>query len=189
MAQVLVTDTNLTNIAAAIRTQLGVATTYKPGDMDDAIASIPSLKLLATASLGTISTSSTSAADTGQTVSVTGLGDYDLLIADTSVGTPANGRHVSTMNLIFLAATSTIGEKTGGTLANATLNIKLSSAGVYSERAGTTKYGVYVNSVSFANSALTLAMYQRYNSTSTGTINGTYTTRVYGVKLYDLITG
>ena len=26
-------------------------------------------------------------------------------------------------------------------------------------------------------------------STQTGTINGTYTTRVYGVKLYDLIGG
>lgn len=30
---------------------------------------------------------------------------------------------------------------------------------------------------------LTLSIYQRYNSTSTGTINGSYVLDVYGVKL------
>ena len=41
MSKVLVTDTNLTNIANAIRTKLGVQTTYTPSEMAAAIASIP----------------------------------------------------------------------------------------------------------------------------------------------------
>jgi hypothetical protein len=32
-------------------------------------------------------------------------------------------------------------------------------------------------------------MYRRYNNTNTGTLNGTYTARVYGVKVYDLLGG
>lgn len=36
---------------------------------------------------------------------------------------------------------------------------------------------------------MTIPLYYRYNSNSTGTLNGTYTARVYGVKLYDLIGG
>lgn len=40
-----------------------------------------------------------------------------------------------------------------------------------------TAYGVYVNSASVSSSTLSL------------TINGTYTARVYGVKLIDLIGG
>ena len=39
------------------------------------------------------------------------------------------------------------------------------------------------------NGTATIVMYRCYNSTQTGTINGSYTTRVYGVKLYDLIGG
>ena len=39
------------------------------------------------------------------------------------------------------------------------------------------------------NGQAVITIYQRYNSTYTGTINGTYTMRVYGVKIYDLIGG
>lgn len=189
MAQVLVTDSYLTDIAAAIRSQLGVATQYKPPDMDSAIASIPALKLLVTKSLGAISTSSTTATDTGQTATVEDVDAYDLLIAITSVGTVTNGRHAATMQLIWLPATSTISTRTGATIATATYNVKLSSAGVATARANTTKYGIYINTATLANGDITLAMYQRYNSTQTGTINGSYTVRVYGVKLYGLIGG
>ncbi len=42
MAQVLVTDTNLQNIANAIRTKNGGSNTYKPGQMAQAILDIPS---------------------------------------------------------------------------------------------------------------------------------------------------
>lgn len=145
--------------------------------------------LLATKSLGTISTNSTTATDTGQTVSVSGINGYDLLVVETSVNTKTNGRHASTMQCIWLTASSTIGTKSGSAIATATMNVKLSSSGTATSRSNTTKYGIYVNSVSISNGSATLTMYQRYNNTQTGTINGSYTTRVYGVNLYDLIGG
>lgn len=146
--------------------------------------------LLATKALGTISTSSTTATDTGQTVSVTGINGYDLLIAEISVDTKTNGRHAATVNTILLTGSSDVGTKNGATIATATLNVKLSSSGTGSSRSSTTKYGVYINTASTpSGGATTLSVYQRYNSTQTGTINGSYTVRVYGVKLYDLIGG
>ena len=183
------TDTHLTNIAAAIRSQLGVTTQYKPGDMDDAILSIPAAKLLATKSLGTISTSSTTATDTGQTVSVDDVDGYDLLVVETSVNSVTNGRHAATINLIWLVAGTTIGTTSGTAIATATFNVKFSSAGVATSRTSTTKYGIYANSCTASNGDATIAMYQRYNSTQTGTINGAYTARVYGLKLFGLIGG
>lgn len=145
--------------------------------------------LLATKSLGTISTNSTTATDTGQTISVSGINGYDLLIVETSVDTKTNSRHASTMQCIWLTASSTIGTKNGSAIATATMNDKLSSSGTVTSRSSTTKYGIYVYSVSISNGSATLTMYERYNNTQTGTINGSYTTRVYGVNLYNLIGG
>jgi hypothetical protein len=57
-------------------------------------------------------------------------------------------------------------------------------------RSGTTPYGVYVNAATLSTTSpqtLTLTIYQRYNSTSTGTINGSYVLDVYGVKIQELI--
>lgn len=149
--------------------------------------------LLTTYSMGTISTSSTQAASTGKSVSVSGVNDYDLLIVETSVNSVTNNRHTATVGVIFLTASSSVGTKDGATVATAKWNSKISSSAVTTTRASTTSYGIYPNSCSVATSnnvtTATIPMYQRYNSTQTGTINGTYTTRVYGVKLYDLIGG
>ena len=149
--------------------------------------------LLTTYSMGTISTSSTQAADTGKSVSVSGVNNYDLLIVETSVDSVTNNRHTATVGLIFLTASSTVGTKDGASVATVKWNSKISSNGTTTTRAGTTAYGIYPNSCSVATSnsvtTATIPMYRRYNSTSTGTINGTYTTRVYGVNLYDLIGG
>ena len=147
------------------------------------------LTLLKTASLGTLSTSSTSAADTGKSMTVTGYNDYDLLVVDVSVDTPTNGRHTSTVSFILLTGTSSVGTKNTYTVASNKWNSKLSSNGTGSTRQSTSAYGVYVNAASVSNSTMTLTFYYRYNSNSTGTLNGTYTARVYGVKLYDLIGG
>ena len=149
--------------------------------------------LLTTYSMGTISTSSTNAADTGKSISVSNVNDYDLLIVETSVNTVTNNRHTATVGVILLTASSSVGTKNGATVATAKWNSRISSQGVTTTRAGTTAYGIYPNSCSVATSnsvtTATIPMYQRYNSTSTGTINGNYTTRVYGVNLYDLIGG
>lgn len=165
--------------------------TYDVTSLAEIVIDVPSGigTLLATKSLGTISTNSTTATDTGQTVSVSGINNYDLLVVETSVNTKTNNRHASTMQCIWLTASSTIGTKSGSTIATATMNDKLSSSGTATSRSSTTKYGIYVYSVSISNGSATLTMYQRYNSTQTGTINGSYTTRVYGVNLYNLIGG
>ena len=147
------------------------------------------LTLLKSASLGTLSTSSTSAADTGKSMTVTGYNDYDLLVVDVSVDTPTNGRHTSTVSFILLTGTSSVGTKNTYTVASNKWNSKLGSTGTDSTRQSTTAYGVYVNAASVSGSTMTLTFYYRYNSNSTGTLNGTYTARVYGVKLYDLIGG
>ena len=147
------------------------------------------LTLLKTTALGTLSTSSTSAADTGKTMTVTGYNDYDLLIVDVSVDSVVNGRHTSTVSLVLLTGTSNVSTKNTYTVGSNKWNSKRSSNGTASTRQSTTAYGVYVNAATVSNGTMTLTFYYRYNSNSTGTLNGTYTARVYGVKLHDLIGG
>ena len=157
--------------------------TYTGGGSTDHLTKI------ATKSLGTISTSSTSATDTGQTLNVSGFDDYDMLIAICYTPTHTNGRHVATVRLINFSATSTTATKTGTSIATSTQHFKLSSSGTLTQRSGTTPYGVYVNAATINTTTprtLTLTIYQRYNSTSSGTINGSYTLDVYGVNLQDL---
>ena len=147
------------------------------------------LTLLKTTSLGTLSTSSTNAQDTGKTMTVTGYNDYDLLVVDVSVDTTTNGRHTSTVSMILVTGTSNVSTKNTYTVMSNKWNSKRSSTGTGSTRQSTSAYGVYVYSASVSSSTMTLTFYYRYNSNSTGTLNGTYTARVYGVKLYDLIGG
>ena len=147
------------------------------------------LTLLKTTSLGSISYSSTSAADTGKTMTVTGYNDYDVLIVDVSVDTNTNSRHTSTVSMVYLTGTSKVDTKNTYAVGSNKWNSKLGSTGTGSTRQSTTAYGIYVNSATVSSSTMTLAFYNRYNSNNTGTINGTYTARVYGVKLYDLIGG
>ena len=147
------------------------------------------LTLLKTTSLGTLSTSSTNAQDPGKTMTVTGYNDYDLLVVDVSVDTTTNGRHTSTVSMILVTGTSNVSTKNTYTVMSNKWNSKRSSTGTGSTRQSTSAYGVYVYSASVSSSTMTLTFYYRYNSNSTGTLNGTYTARVYGVKLYDLIGG
>lgn len=145
--------------------------------------------LLNTTSLGSISSSSTSAASLNISLSVSGVNNYDLLIVESSVNSVTNNRHTCTVGLIFLTASSNVNTKNGATIATAKLNMKISSSAVTTTNVSTTAYGIYPNSCSISSGTATIPMYRRYNSTSTGTINGTYTARVYGVNLYDLIGG
>ena len=147
------------------------------------------LTLLKTTSLGTLSTSSTSAADTGKTMTVTGYNDYDVLVVDVSVDSVTNGRHTSTVSMVYLTGTSAVTTKNTYAVGGNKWNSKLSSSGTGSTRQSTSAYGVYVNAATVSSSTMTLTFYYRYNSNNTGTINGTYTARVYGLKLYDLIGG
>ena len=168
-------------------TIFGVTGTYSGGG-----GGTDRLVLLQTTSLGTLSTSSTSATDTGKTVSLaqsTGWQNYDLLLVDISVDTTTNGRHTSTVSPVILTGTSAVSTKNTYTVGSNVWNSKLGSTGTASSRQSTTKYGVYINSASVSSNTLTLTVYYRYNSNNTGTLNGTYTARVYGINLIDLIGG
>ena len=150
------------------------------------------LVLLQTTSLGALSTTSTSATSTNKTVSLassTNWDDYDLLIVDISVDSITNNRHTSSVSFVINTGTSNVSTKNTYTVGSNVWNSKASSSGTESSRQSTSKYGVYVNSASVSNSTLSLPIYYRYNSNSTGTLNGTYTARVYGIKLIDLIGG
>lgn len=146
-------------------------------------------ELLATYAIGTVSTSSTQATNLNKSFTVSDIHDYDLLICECSVDSVTNNRHTATARLIWLTASSTVGTKNGTAIATATWNSKISSSAVTTTRSGTTAYGVYANSCTISGSTATIALYSRYNSTSTGTINGSYTARVYGMNIYDLIGG
>lgn len=150
------------------------------------------LVLLQTTAIGSLSTSSTSGTDTGKTVTLassTGWQDYDLLLVDISVDTKTNGRHTSTVTPVILTGTSNVTTKNTYTVGSNKWNSKLGSTGTASTRQSTTAYGVYVNSASVSSNTLSLPIYYKYNNNSTGTLNGTYTARVYGIKLIDLIGG
>ncbi|MBO7667047.1 MAG: hypothetical protein J6T26_01170 [Firmicutes bacterium] len=150
------------------------------------------LTLINTTSIGALSTTSTSGVDTGKTISLastTGWQDYDLLIVDISVDTPTNGRHTSTVSLVLLTGTSNVAAKNTYAVGSNKWNSRLNSTGTGVTRQAASSYGVYVNSASASSDTLSLPIYYKYNSSSTGTLNGTYTARVYGVKLYDLIGG
>ena len=147
------------------------------------------LTLLKTTSLGTLSTSSTSATDTGKTMTVTGYNDYDVLVVDVSVDSVTNGRHTSTVSMVYLTGTSNVSTKNTYAVGSNKWNSKRSSSGTGSTRQSTSAYGIYAYSATVSSSTMTISFYYRYNSNNTGTINGTYTARVYGLKLYDLIGG
>lgn len=149
--------------------------------------------LLETFAVGSISTTSTTATDTGKDLVVKGVYGYDLLVVEISVDTIVTSRHVATTRTVFLTCSSKINEPDGATLATATWNCRQSNTLTNATtRSGTTAYGIYPYDCTISsdnNGTATMNIYRRYNSTYTGTINGTYTARVYGVKLYDIIGG
>ena len=83
--------------------------------------------LLATQNVGSVNTSSTTAADTGVSITVSGIYAYDLLVCECSVNTKTNGRHAATTRLCWLTASSSVSTKDAGSFATATWNTKLAS--------------------------------------------------------------
>lgn len=146
------------------------------------------LALLATYDFGSFSGTATSATNTNKSMTVTGYNAYDMLLVDVSVNTLTNNRHTSTVSMIMLTG-SNVSTKDTYAVASNKWNSKLTSAGVDSTRQSTTAYGIYAYSATVSSNSMTIPFYYRSNGTYTGTINGTYTARVYGVKLIDLIGG
>lgn len=147
------------------------------------------LTLLTEQSLGNLSTSSTTAVDTTKVVTLSDVDDYDILIVETSVDSITNGNHVATVGVVFLTGNNTVENKTSSGQPGAKSNFRSQANGDIFSAFATTAYGVYPYTATMSNGVLTMKMYMRYHSTYTGTINGRYTTRVYGINLYDLIGG
>lgn len=147
------------------------------------------LTLLKTYAMGSLSTSSTSGTDTGKSTTLTDYNNYDVLVVDVSVDTTTNNRHTSTVSMVYLTGTSNVNTKNTYTVGSNKWNSKLSSSGTGTTRQSTTAYGVYVNAATVSSGTMTLTFYYKYNSNHTGTINGSYTARIYGLKLYELIGG
>lgn len=142
--------------------------------------------LLKTQSLGTV-TATTTATDMSVSLEVTGVNDYDLLVFAATVDTiPTRARHMGTFAPIFLLGTNDISTKNNTMLSGTYLNVKRTSSAITSN-ASTTKYGIYPYNASVSDGTVTITLYKRSDSTLTGTINGSYTSRVYGVKLYNII--
>lgn len=148
--------------------------------------------LLATKAIGAYSTSTTSATNMNVSVAATNINAYDVLLVETSVDTEVANRHTATVGAAFIVNSTNAATKNAAVMANAKWNAKLSSSSVTQTTSSTTAYGIYPNSCTVtttSNGTATFAMYARYNSSRSGTINGTYTARVYGIKLCDLIGG
>ena len=148
--------------------------------------------LLSTTAIGAYSTSSTQATSMNMNIAATNVNGYDVLLVETSVDTKVANRHTATVGVAFITNSTNAATKNAAVMANAKWNAKLSSSSVTQTTSSTTAYGIYPNSCTVtttSNGTATFAMYARYNSTRSGTINGTYTARVYGIKLCDLIGG
>lgn len=222
MADYLVTDTELTGVANAIRTKGGTSVALEwPDGYSQAVAAIPTgitptgtisitengsydvtsyasasvnvggssggLELLLTYPMGTLSTTSETAVSTGITLTVPNAGQYPLMLVDVRIDTVAKGKHISTVSYVTLAGSS------GGPVGT-TIN-SVSRDGQFNHRKASrtlidfnymSLYGIYVNGAMYSSGSVSMSMYMRYHSTYSGTINGTYTARVYGVDLFSL---
>ena len=148
--------------------------------------------LLSTTIIGAYSTAVTSATNMNKNTVATNINGYDVLIVETSVDTTVANRHTGTVGLVFLTNSTDTSTKNASAIATVKWNSKLSSSNITQTTSSTTAYGIYPNSCTIttaSNGTATFPMYARYNSSRTGTINGDYTTRIYGVKLVDLIGG
>ncbi len=159
---------------------------------DVSVESTDSLVLLKEVSLGHLTTSSTSATDTGIDVTLassTHWADYDLFVVDVSTDTDITEGLLSTASFILATGSTVITTKSTINLGyHSWTCIKKVNGQIYS-RDNTSYVGIYPRYATASGSDLKFDVYYAYNSSTTGTIDSTYTLRVYGIKLVDLIGG
>lgn len=141
--------------------------------------------LIKTESLGQLSTTSTSATDTGKVVSVSReeMKPYDLMAIICYAGDATNEHHICSIKLAYLLHSYNIGSAPDASLIPNCVNYYMQYEQVRSKQ-NANSYGVYANSVATSADAFDVPIYMRYNSQNTFTIDGTYTAKVYGFKLY-----
>ena len=147
------------------------------------------IDLLATQSLGHIETESTTATEVGAIGGFTynDFEDYDLILCVASTGVKAEGVHYATVCPLWLTG-SALPTKNG--LQNGARIVYQGTSGGGLKSAGGTETsymcGVFVT-FSTRSGNITIKFSSKYSSSNSGTINGDYTAKIYGVKLFDLI--
>lgn len=151
------------------------------------------LALLATKSLGAVSTSSsTEASIVGSRIdfNFNDVGDYEALISIVSADTKVANYHYATYGEVRLSRSKdTFHQKDSymSVLPNTNYWVRESDMSLVSY-ADTTAYGIYPRALaSSSGSDFYLFFYSKFNGTRTKTIDGTYTARIYGLKMLDLI--
>ena len=138
--------------------------------------------LLVEKHLGQVTCSSTSATSTGYTVSLSNLADYDMFIS-VIFCKAVNGRHVATVSVMWRQYNNngTSRLDVGGT----SLNYRMSSNVIYTGVGSSSVCGVYPATKTNIGGATTTTVNitAKYQGTTTQTIDGDYTARIYGVKL------
>lgn len=182
-----------TGLLDAIRSKARVSGTMTVSQATTAVENIETgggesrVDLLATKSLGALSTTSTSEVSTGQTLEISkaDLDGYEMALVICSGDTQENDGHVATLGMTMLYGDTNATSMNSIYQPTVKENYKLSSNKVIS-RSNNNVYGVYAKG-DYSNYKLTFTFYTKYSSTYTGTINGNYTAKVYGLKIYDLI--
>ena len=150
---------------------------------------IEKIPLLVTQSLGTINVTSTQAIDSGIAISVpyATAYAYDVLLVDIIRSAKNSGYHRRTLGMVFLTGTTNITIKDTAAVGSNKWNSKMISGTVESSRQSTTAYGIYPYSATISDTTVKIRLYERYHSTYTGTINGSYTCKVYGLAFNELV--
>lgn len=138
-------------------------------------------KLIQSVDLGTISTSSTSATNMNRSVTCNDISGYDFVFLVVRRKTTANNYHWFTVSPVAVGGTATRGTAQAVTNIATRINAYYTNATNVASRVGS--YGIYANSASLSGKALTCALYSRYSSTYTHTINGEYSADFYGLKV------
>lgn len=136
--------------------------------------------LLKEQDLGKVSTTSTSAVNIGTVYVKDVLGLYDAVLYEVNAAEEKVGYHWSTRGIFWK-----IKSGASPSLQNVThkSNIFVNSDGTKKYISGSTAYGIYPDGTPAASgSDITMTLYGKYSSTYTGTIDGNYTIRVYGLN-------
>ena len=148
----------------------------------------PALTLLATQSLGHIKQTSTTATTLEQTVPVSGINPYDMLLIVVTNDALNSLGLISTAAPIWLTNTTygSLDTRTGAAIIGGYWQLRRNSTGLATRNG---YYGIYPYGYTTPTDGTTsITLQARYNSTNTGAIDFDYTARVYGVKVYtDLV--
>lgn len=144
--------------------------------------------LLASKSLGTVNTSSTSETQI-DTITISDAANYDMFLAIVKGDSIINSRHYASASFAHLYGTSDRAHEPAGTTGAPASNrwncIATSSGNLKTTQNGR---GIYIGNLVRSNYDITITICAAYNSTQTGTINNDYSVEIYGINLYDLIT-